>query len=958
MEASSGASPFSELRLGMCRKENLFYRLTGDPDTANAAGTNDPKDTTEGVRLISSEDQAAQAKRAYGLAFLKETVVFLCFLGIFVAVIVLNRQAWAYESAYLARRLLGEKTGYKLVYVTNTSQFVNWTTGALLPELYPENDASGAELDTYDGQFFRTANRVLGPIRLRQVRLDGDCNLNDFDEEIPIFDCAGDSYDIASHESREAYSYRWVFPNGTELTEEVSESEKASRNITQQPSFRFSSSEELCSEVANPERDIGSTVDRNARSVTGSNSGLRFYCELAFWTKGDLNIAYPKGGFVLDLPPPTWYTAWGAYRSEKLRVTHEWNTKHGPQGEKPYATPTETQTPTLVVPPTPTATLHQYSNASETWPVPFVNVTPTLVVPTETEPIYPTVTPVDTMLYLPDPPSKREYSEAAIRDALDHDWIDNRTAMILVEFTTYNPNVNMLTSCRIVFEFLSTGQVAPYMSVKPMVLPQTETAAERLVLMLEIVLVGFIAWFAYKETLKVFSFFSTNWRHCQVCSLKKIHAENLAAIIVCPNCQRPFEPDETPYCPDCYFDVETSHRCWKGYFLNLWNIVDLANIIIFVVVFGMRFKLRSDIQDIDLRQETQFIQFFPLSEQFAIVDQMNAGNVMLSFIKTMKYLGRIRALSSLVRTLVNAATPLLYFMAFFGIVYLGFSVAFLLAFGKDLYDFRTISASYMTLLRVVLGSFDYGALKASNHIMAPLLFLVYNTFVGLIILNIFISILDIAYGTARVEVQNGRTDYLNSSLRVLFRRVLYSYRMCIGKKDMVMEQVLSLTRNILKVTTLTKAQRDQLRGFMKTVVEEDDKELLYEVLRAFHQDVNRVMRGDDYHMLMMTVKDVAKKQEERAVRNEKRSLFVSDSVRSEIVVDKQAVRQAAEARRAAAKKTRSENASVAFKLKALEEDFEVICKKVELLKKVAGLKADDDNLQLDAERLLTEEFDT
>jgi hypothetical protein len=46
-------------------------------------------------------------------------------------------------------------------------------------------------------------------------------------------------------------------------------------------------------------------------------------------------------------------------------------------------------------------------------------------------------------------------------------WIDEKTRAIFLEFTLYNPNVELLTSVRFLTEFLSTGEISPQYRFDP-----------------------------------------------------------------------------------------------------------------------------------------------------------------------------------------------------------------------------------------------------------------------------------------------------------------------------------------------------------------------------------------------------------------------------------------------------------------------------------------------------------
>lgn len=54
----------------------------------------------------------------------------------------------------------------------------------------------------------------------------------------------------------------------------------------------------------------------------------------------------------------------------------------------------------------------------------------------------------------------------AIKDAQDNGWLDQRTRAVFLEFTVYNPNVNLFASVVLLTEFLTTGGATATADIK------------------------------------------------------------------------------------------------------------------------------------------------------------------------------------------------------------------------------------------------------------------------------------------------------------------------------------------------------------------------------------------------------------------------------------------------------------------------------------------------------------
>lgn len=82
-------------------------------------------------------------------------------------------------------------------------------------------------------------------------------------------------------------------------------------------------------------------------------------------------------------------------------------------------------------------------------------------------------------------------------------WIDDATRAVFIEFAVYNANLNMHTMIRIVGEFPATGGVIPSFSFQTERLLLYHTAADYVILTLEIILILFILYYIYEEFFEV-----------------------------------------------------------------------------------------------------------------------------------------------------------------------------------------------------------------------------------------------------------------------------------------------------------------------------------------------------------------------------------------------------------------------------------------------------------------------
>ena len=85
------------------------------------------------------------------------------------------------------------------------------------------------------------------------------------------------------------------------------------------------------------------------------------------------------------------------------------------------------------------------------------------------------------------------------------------------------------------------------------------------------------------------------------------------------------------------------------------------------------------------------------------------------------------------------------------LILFGFSAAFYVCFGPDLDNYKTLSASFFTLFRVLLGDFDYFELEQVDALMAPILFFSFIVFVFFVLLNMFLAIVNDSFAGKRLS---------------------------------------------------------------------------------------------------------------------------------------------------------------------------------------------------------------
>uniref|UniRef100_A0A7S1NJS0 Polycystin cation channel PKD1/PKD2 domain-containing protein n=1 Tax=Eutreptiella gymnastica TaxID=73025 RepID=A0A7S1NJS0_9EUGL len=454
----------------------------------------------------------------------------------------------------------------------------------------------------------------------------------------------------------------------------------------------------------------------------------------------------------------------------------------------------------------------------------------------------------------PPPPSKLQYSLELLTEAKKHLWMDKQTVYTCMEFSTYNAAVRVLTGVRATFEFFPSGEVKTKISRHAVSLGSLSSIRDKLSLIGDLLILLAVIAYMYEYILRVRSYFTQSLRSCMQCAVTEIERLGLTTLIVCPNCQNPFDVFKVKFCPECYKDLPVKHTCWRGYFQDLWNFLDLINLVVFIVVLSFRFIVRIDATRLDLAAtvtEDTFINLYPLAWYMGFMAYWNSFNMLLCFIKTLKYLGRVKSLAVLLKTLTYSFNDLVKFLVIFFVVLLAYALAFGSAYGSDLYDYRDTSTSVTTMIRSLLGQFDYHAMERSNKMLAVLLFLSFQVLTTLIMVNMFIAILDAAHVKANKENKANKLDFLNSSLWMLIRQ--WRRRCGCGKDDLV-TNALKVLYAIEDIPALRKAERDDARRFRKLMTDNPDNDLLVAILKHFEdRDTTQEWVYEDYEIVVTTV---------------------------------------------------------------------------------------------------------
>jgi len=194
----------------------------------------------------------------------------------------------------------------------------------------------------------------------------------------------------------------------------------------------------------------------------------------------------------------------------------------------------------------------------------------------------------------------------------------------------------------------------------------------------------------------------------------------------------------------------------KKYFFDGWNIIELINIVLFLVTIALYLKFLVDpARSKDLTTTT----YFPEMEQLAAIAfsffTVSYFSIMLLTFRTFKYLRLNQRLYMIWKSLRHAGADLFGYTFIFCIVCFGFIFTSWVSFGTDLIYFSTFEAAFGTCWNFLIGNPpDPTGMFQYDKVLGPVFFTLFSVFVYFILANVFIAIVSKSYGDVSQTSEN------------------------------------------------------------------------------------------------------------------------------------------------------------------------------------------------------------
>ncbi|XP_047496061.1 polycystic kidney disease protein 1-like 2 [Penaeus chinensis] len=287
------------------------------------------------------------------------------------------------------------------------------------------------------------------------------------------------------------------------------------------------------------------------------------------------------------------------------------------------------------------------------------------------------------------------------------DWIDKSTRAVMLEFSTFNANINLFATASVIAEFNEGGGIVPKWRFEPIRLLPKTGAAGYIVTLSEIIFVVCTVIFTLKELWKI----------------KK-------------------------------------QKCL--YFTSYWNIAEICILVTSYATVGVyvyRFLLTQEA--LDIFEETYGNGYIRL-DSAALMDQFYLYLVAIicffSTLKLIKLLQFNKRMDVLALTIRLCWDELSIFFVAFGIIFFAFSCLFYFMFLMQLQEFARFIAAVETCFKMMLGKFNFEAMNIANP-MSPILFFAFSVINSMILINIMLTIILKAFNDVKVDLEKRENKY-------------------------------------------------------------------------------------------------------------------------------------------------------------------------------------------------------
>ncbi|GIY28689.1 polycystin-2 [Caerostris darwini] len=389
---------------------------------------------------------------------------------------------------------------------------------------------------------------------------------------------------------------------------------------------------------------------------------------------------------------------------------------------------------------------------------------------------------------------------------------------VFIDFTVYNANLNLFCVVKLCFEFPATGGMIPSWSFRTVKLLRYVNPYDYFIMACEVSIIFFILYYIVEESLEI----------------KK-------------------------------------NGC--VYFYEVWNILDLLVIGVSLICIAFSaFRtvvvdnmLENLLSKPDIFPDFEFLGFWQMQYNNAV-----AVDIFIAWIKVFKYISFNKTMTQLSSTLSRCSKDIGGFAVMFFIVFFAFAQLGYLLFGSIVKEFSTFGTAVFTLLRLILGDFDFEALENANRVLGPIYFLCYIFFVFFVLMNMFLAIINDTYAEVKAEINESNSEF---EIADFFKKGYNNILGKLGKRDKIQD-----IQNALRVADFDGDKKLTYQEVRQQLKARNLSEMEIEMLFAkYDVDGNREL--DEKEMQQMFADLEGQKLQLDDEINNQQSMIASDASR-------------------------------------------------------------------------------
>lgn len=307
--------------------------------------------------------------------------------------------------------------------------------------------------------------------------------------------------------------------------------------------------------------------------------------------------------------------------------------------------------------------------------------------------------------------TSREGYVSAVEELKQNLWVDAQTRAVIVSLNLYNGNYNYYCISQFLIEFTEGGTVVPSATNKVVSLDLYEIDEfSRINRVLVVFLPDFLTIFG---TLIYFLRF-----------LYKLYR------------------------------VRRVTKSFRPMLRDSWNTIELLMLMTLGGTYFIRWQFLSNEErrNFDPFKATGYTEMSGLAAAYSSMFMGDSSTVLVLVVKALKYFALQKDLMLLQKTLVQAITDLVVFIALLCVLFMGFVLMGHNIFGMQAEGFNSIQNTLGTLFLILLGEFDYLEMQSVHPVWSFIYFIFFVIFMFFIVLNIFLAILNDAYTVVHTDV--------------------------------------------------------------------------------------------------------------------------------------------------------------------------------------------------------------